>query len=467
MFASRIAFVDLETTGTSPAGARITEVGVVLVETEGSERRVSEWASLVNPGCRIPPEIVRLTGISDAMVAGAPRFEQIAGELAERLAGAVFVAHNARFDYGFLRAEFARVGIDFAARTLCTVRLSRALFPDRESHSLDAIVARFGLATDARHRALADARLTLAFVDRVYARLPRTRVEAAIERLIKQPALPPKLAPEAIAALPHAPGVYLMYGMNAAPIYIGKSKDLRARVMAHFSADLSKASEARLAQEVERIEWEETAGEFGALLREAELVRSREPLHNRRLRRNDAPCVVALTPEGRLQFASAAEVPAPELPAWHGPFASRSVARSMIAKRVREEGLCETTLGLARAPAGANTPCFARQLQRCRGACVGEESLAEHARRAAAAFAAWRIPAWPHVGAIALVERDPARLMEAWHVFDAWCHLGTVANLDAALELARKAPRRFDAEVLRLLRSAHASPAWALETVAL
>ncbi|MFN7887213.1 MAG: PolC-type DNA polymerase III, partial [Betaproteobacteria bacterium] len=159
LFAPRLAFVDVETTGTSPSRERVTEVGVVLVEADGAERRVAEWSSLVNPGVPIPPEIQWLTGITNEMVRAAPRFADIAADLAARLHEAVFVAHNARFDYGFLRAEFARVGIDFRARTLCTVRLSRALYPERGPHSLDAIVARLGLDAAGRHRALGDARM--------------------------------------------------------------------------------------------------------------------------------------------------------------------------------------------------------------------------------------------------------------------------------------------------------------------
>lgn len=460
MFASRIAFVDLETTGASPQSARITEVGIVLVETGPEGERVSEWASLVNPGCRIPPDIQWLTGISDAMVRDAPAFAELAPAIAEQLAGAIFVAHNARFDYGFLRTEFSRAGIDFHARTLCTVRLSRHLYPDRGAHSLAAIIERFGIATDARHRALADARATLAFVRKLYERLPRATVEDAVRLLLKHPSTPPQLPAGAIDALPHAPGVYLMFGANEAPIYIGKSVDLRARVAAHFADDHRRASEQHLAQEVQRIEWEETAGETGALLREAQLIKTRLPAHNRRLRRNADGYFIAIDATGRPQFRAAHEVAPQDLAEHHGPFASRAVARSMLAKLAREEQLCLRTLGLEKRSKGEadDTPCFARQLRRCRGACTGDETLAEHTERLRVAMAAWRLPPWPHAGAIALVERDTRRHAEDWHVFDAWCHLGTVKTLDAALELAAGAPREFESDACRILRAALAAP---------
>src|SRR5678816_175626 len=120
-----IAIVDVETTGTRPSLDRITEIAVL--EVDGFEV-TSRWSTLVNPGAAIPAEIQALTGITREMVAGAPRFADLADELGTRLAGRLFIAHNARFDYGFVRSEFQRAGLDFKARTLCSVRLSRRLY---------------------------------------------------------------------------------------------------------------------------------------------------------------------------------------------------------------------------------------------------------------------------------------------------------------------------------------------------
>src|SRR4051812_2896077 len=149
-----LAVVDLETTGTRPAADRITEIGVL--EVRGFEV-VSEWSTLVNPGVSVPSEVQALTGITYPMLAGAPRFAELARDLHERLAGRVFVAHNARFDYGFLRREFDRAGIKFHARAVCSVRLSKRLYPRERGHDLDSLIARHGIRCDARHRALGDA----------------------------------------------------------------------------------------------------------------------------------------------------------------------------------------------------------------------------------------------------------------------------------------------------------------------
>lgn len=197
-FAPKVAFVDVETTGTSPQSARVTEVGVVLVRQapRGSADHaptVEHWDSLVDPGVPVPPGIRRLTGITDRMLDGAPRFADIAQPLLERLDGAVFVAHQASFDYGFIRRELGRAGVEFHAPTLCTVRLSRLLFPERSPHSLDAIVARFGIAATDRHRALGDARALWEFVRTLYRRLPKATVDDAVRSLIRRPAQPAPL----------------------------------------------------------------------------------------------------------------------------------------------------------------------------------------------------------------------------------------------------------------------------------
>jgi len=297
LFAPALAFVDLETTGTTAATDAITEIGIVRIQTDPCDElslRVSEWSALVNPGIPIPPEIQALTGITNAMVRNAPSFSQVADKVAAMTADALFVAHNARFDYGFLKHAFARLQRRFSARVLCTVRLSRRLYPEEPQHNLDSVIARHGLAIDGRHRALGDARVLWTFVQALYRDLAPEAIEAAARRVLKTPSLPPQLAPDALDALPEAPGVYRFYGLNTLPLYIGKSANLRERVGAHFSSDYRSATDLRLSTEIQRIEFEETAGEIGALLREAALVKSLLPAHNHALRRKADSGVLAL-----------------------------------------------------------------------------------------------------------------------------------------------------------------------------
>ncbi len=187
---SSLAIVDLETTGGQPACDRVTEIGVI--EVDGFEV-TSEWSTLVNPGTAIPPPIQALTGITSEMVAAAPTFRELAGELYERLAGRVFVAHNARFDYGFLRREFERAGLKFMAKTVCTVRLSRRLYGEHDSHNLDSLIGRHDIACRARHRALGDADVVWQFL-RIAAHEHGDEIlNVAARQVARQATLPPHI----------------------------------------------------------------------------------------------------------------------------------------------------------------------------------------------------------------------------------------------------------------------------------
>ncbi|MET0682979.1 MAG: exonuclease domain-containing protein [Casimicrobiaceae bacterium] len=452
LFAPTLAFVDLETTGTTAATDAITEIGIVRVESDPAglaSPRVTEWSTLVNPGVPIPPEIQALTGITNAMVRNAPPFSHVADEVATRTADALFVAHNARFDYGFLKHAFARQQRAFSARVLCTVRLSRRLYPDEARHNLDSVIARHELSVDARHRALGDARALWTFVQALYRDHAPDAIEAAAKRVLKTPSLPPQLPPDALDALPEAPGVYLFYGLNALPLYIGKSTNLRERVGAHFSSDYRSATDLRLSAEIRRIEFEETAGEIGALLRESALVKSMLPAHNHALRRK-AESGVLLLPAlpGPPTYLSAAGIEPGDLAGRFGPFASKRQARETLRSLASEHALCWKSLGLEKRLG----PCFARQVKRCAGACVGAESAEAHHERLGQALAAHAIPRWPFAGLAAIRERALLGERTDVHVIRDWCWLGTAQDEGELGRLVEAPPRpAFDADIARLL----------------
>jgi DNA polymerase III subunit epsilon len=274
---SPLVFVDLETTGGSVGEHRITEVGVVEVVAG----QVTRWSTLVDPRQSIPPFIQQLTGITDQMVQGAPTFEQIAPALLQRLEGKLFVAHNAAFDRGFLRAEFERAGFSFNPDFLCTVRLSRALFPAEKRHGLDALVERHALVPSDRHRALADADLIWQFWQRLPALVPQETLGTQIERLTRRHQLAGEITDDLIDTAPAGHGVYAFYGENDLPLYVGRSVRVRQRVRAHLSGERRSSREQRMAQQVRRVEWRATGGEFGALLVEAQWIATLRPAFNR------------------------------------------------------------------------------------------------------------------------------------------------------------------------------------------
>jgi DNA polymerase III subunit epsilon len=338
MFTSSFAVVDLETTGMTATVDRITEIGILTV-VDG--KVVEEWSTLVNPECSIPAEIQSLTGISNAMVRDAPTFRDLAAAVHARLINHIFVAHNARFDYGFLKNEFRRLDLKFTADVLCTVRLSRRLYPAFKSHSLDALRERHQLTTDHRHRALGDARAAWQFIETAMREHGADEMASAVNVLLKMPSLPPQLSPGALDDLPEGPGVYTFYGVNDLPIYIGKGNNIRSRVRAHFSSDHRSANDQRLSVEIRRIAFEETAGELGALLRESTLVKTQMPLRNHALRRNQALAFVRLKDSASLPDVIAVnEVDFADTDNLFGPFPSKSRARAALLSLAADHGLC-------------------------------------------------------------------------------------------------------------------------------
>lgn len=442
--------VDLETTGSRASWDRITEIGLIEIDADGVVR---EWSTLVNPGVSIPATIQWLTGISNETVASAPRFEDLAPALHARLAGRLFIAHNARFDYGFLRNEFGRCGLRFFTRPLDTVRLSRALYPDASGHSLDALIARHGLVTEQRHRALGDARAVWAFLGRVEAECGGERLAAVLAELRKRPSLPPYLE-DNLDALPETPGVYFFYGEGDALLYVGKSKNLQARVPVHFAGSDTSTRALRLAQQVRRVDWEETAGELSALLREARLVKERQPLFNRRLRREGRLCSLRLAEDGegvlRPEVVFAADMKGVP-PRLFGLFASPAAAHKKLREIATEHGLCLYATGVEKRGA---RPCSARQLRRCAGHCAGVESTLAHNLRFTDALQALALRVWPWQGPVGVVEECAENGRREIQVVDNWCWLGT-ATCDGELADVLAAPPRpvFDRDTYSLLVS--------------
>jgi DNA polymerase-3 subunit epsilon len=275
-----IVFVDLETTGATFGVDRITEIGIVEVGPLG----VSQWTSLVNPQRPIPAFVQQLTGITDAMVRDAPTFEQLASGLLERLNGRLFVAHNAHFDHGFLKGEFRRMGLRFAPDVLCTVQLSRAVYPAQSRHGLDALIERHALVPSARHRALADADLLWQFWQHLHRANAPDAMRAHLERVTRRFQLAAHIDEDTIEQIAAGCGVYMFYGDDDTPLYAGRSVRLRQRVRSHLVGPRRSAIDLRLAALVRRLEWRATGGEIGALLAEAQWIANARPAHNRPLK---------------------------------------------------------------------------------------------------------------------------------------------------------------------------------------
>jgi len=444
-----LVLIDVETTGANPVRDRVTEIAVLRIERGAI---VERWESLVNPECPIPSLIQRLIGITDEMVAGAPTFAELADEVRTRLGSAVFVAHNARFDYGFICSEFARIGQTFDAPVLCTVKLSRALYPEHHRHGLDALIARHGFICDARHRAMGDTEVLWQFARLVSDAFPADMLARAVERAMKQPARPAELPVGVLEGLPEAPGVYFLYGDNDQLLYIGHSPSLRARVTEHFSPKV-KGKDADLARRVRRVDWEESAGELTALLRETDLLRRRRPPHNRPASGGDEAFGLQLLPgRKRPPILQRVTLAGSDPAAWedvHGAFRTRQEADKLLSELAHAYQLCPRRLGLEFGSSGA---CSAHLAKRCAGVCAGKESIAAHDERLAGALGAVKLRAWPWAGAVFVTERCAHSGSEAFHLLDRWCHLGSADSTAGLAQLHAERPsRRFDLDIYRIL----------------
>jgi DNA polymerase III subunit epsilon len=424
MFSQSLAIVDVETTGATPSHDRITEIGVIRVERG---KLVEEWSSLVNPQTHIPPAIETLTGITNKMVAAAPTFRLIAEEVRARLEGRLFVAHNARFDYGFIKNELRRVGVDFRSKLLCTVRLSRRLYPAYSHHNLDAIIDRHSLNCTARHRALGDVRALWQFLQKISSENDPVDVAAAVRFQTGRPNLPSRLNALALDEIPDASGVYLIYGDNDLPLYVGKSVNLRSRVFSHFYGGHRSSQDMKISQQVTRVDWIETTGPLGALIKESQLIKQLTPIHNKRLRSGQDVWTFRIDSDPKsacaVSLASGECIDARNLDNHYGLFKSKRAATETLRELGALNLLCLKRLGLEK----GQGPCFAYQLKRCKGYCVGAETALAHDIRLFEAFAPLKIKTWPFKGKIGIREKHASNGREDVHVFDHWCYLGPMS----------------------------------------
>lgn len=380
------AIIDVETTGGRANRDRVIDVGIVLFD---GLRIIDQWESLVNPETYIPRGITELTGITQEMVADAPRFHEIARKVVEMTEGHIFVAHNARFDYSFLREEFARLGYTFTRKQLCTLRLSRQAFPGFSSYGLDNLCFTLGINNQARHRALGDALATTELLSQILSQEDNyTRAEDIINLGIREALLPANLSLEKIHALPDACGVYYFHNTEGDVIYVGKSINIQKRIAEHFADKTEKAR--KLQQMVHEVSYEVTGSELVALLLESHEIKRLRPTINRAQRQRLFPYVVHTWINGGgyqcfgVHQATAGSRQKLEILA---DYPKISNARNhLLAMQARFE-LCSHLLT---ASSNGSGPCFHYHLKQCSGACIGQEKPTSYNERAQQAAEALR-----------------------------------------------------------------------------
>lgn len=441
-----IAVVDVETTGGSPSAHRIIEIGIIRISGGRIARR---YQSVVDPGCPIPPFIQRLTGITTAETDAAPAFGDIAEEVTGLLKDAIFMAHNVRFDYGFVRQELARLGRSYSARTLCSARLSRALYPQHRHHDLGSLIERFDLRVHRRHRALDDVEAVVAFIDKAVSELGDAAVRQAAERLLGNRAAQTGLPASVFDDLPEAPGVYVLRDAEGRALYVGKSLDIRQRVLSHLYADHTSKRELEMTQRIAGIEHHRTPGELSALLLESEMVKRLDPVYNRRLRKVLGPLCALRSADARgyptvILERYRADIRDDDVIAFHH---SVHQARSALRRAADDHGLCPRLLGLETGK-GA---CFASHLGKCRGACTGREPAEVYQRRFASAFPEEGPLYWPYRSVLALEESagDSGEVL----LVDRWRIIGRI-RYEEGCRRVEHLPGQLDPDTLTILRRA-------------
>ncbi len=445
---TKLAFLDIETTGGSLRSDRIIEIGILRVEDNKLKKKVN---FLIDPEAYLPKEITRLTGITESMLRGAPTFSQIKDEILETLKDCTLVAHNASFDYGFLKNELKRFGTPFSAKRICTVKLSRALYPEHRSHNLDSIISRFNLSCNGRHRALGDARVLWDFYNIVCKTFPEEKLHEAINFNLRRPNVPLNINPKILEDLPEEPGVYIFQG-NDMPLYVGKSRNIRRRVLSHFSNNHHSTTEMKILQQTTNIETIVTTGELSALLLESELVKKMQPLFNRKLRKSRELTVLKLTDKPSSYHTLSIEVASDILPDEISKvvtvFKNKKQATEYLRNLARDNSLCEKLLGLEK----TKKSCFGHQLGRCLGACVGKENFLKYNIRLTQAISNKRIKPWPFSGPILIREEALTSQDSTGFLINKWCFLGTLKQKQG-LETEDMQTSTFDMDTYRILHS--------------
>ncbi len=365
--------IDIETTGGNFKNGKITEVAIYLHD---GKKVVEEFVSLINPEQSIPAYITQLTGITNQMVRNAPKFYEVARQIVDITEGSVFVAHNAAFDYGFIMAEFEALGFAFERETLCTVKLSRKLLPGYKSYSLGKLCEELGISNDARHRAAGDALATISLFEILLEKNDGLLLPWDGSNFFSVKELHPQLKMDKVKSLPKKVGVYYFYNEKADLIYIGKSKDIKHRILTHLGSP--KAQKAvRMKQEVADVDFELTGSELVALLKESAEIKHNKPVYNKAQRKNrfHYGLFEFKDRKGYVRFNIA---PNDGRVTPISSFESQNEAKDFLFKKVEEFNLCQKLCGLS----DSASACFQYQLKNCNGACIQMEPCDEYNMRA-------------------------------------------------------------------------------------
>lgn len=368
---TQFAIVDIETTGTIHDG-KITEIAIIIHD---GTKEVDRFTTLLNPQRAIDRYVVKLTGITDSMVADAPLFEEYAEKILEMTKDRVFVAHNVSFDYGFLKKEFGALNIEFKRETLDTIDICRRIIPGLPSYSLGKLCASLGIEMDSHHRALDDTAATATLFQKLFQKDPKT-VLSRIKPDMPDVRIPPNLPASELDKLPTTAGVYYFYDGDEQILYVGKSINLKKRVLSHFHPK-EKKKWAELWKAVHSVSYEETGSELVALLLESQEIKKLQPPINYSQKKVNFKYAIyeSADDEGYIKLdikRKKKELGEPllEIRNYHE-------GKRLLLRQAKKHELCQCLMGLHR----LNGRCFHYQIKNCRGSAMGFESADEYNQR--------------------------------------------------------------------------------------
>jgi DNA polymerase-3 subunit epsilon len=368
------AIVDIETTGGYADNHRITEIAIY--HYDGLQIK-NVFHSLLNPGRKVPQFITGLTGITSKMVEEAPEFSEMADEIFLYLKDRVFVAHNAHFDYSFIKKEFETIGVNWQTKKLCTVRLARKIIPGLESYSLGRLAESLGIKIPDRHRAGGDAQATAKIFDVLVKRDNSGVITKALKRNSGETILPPNLAKEDFDRLPAKAGVYYFLDGRGQVIYVGKALNIKKRIAGHFTGEAREWNRSNIRNEIHHITYELTGSELIALILESQEIRRLWPKYNlaQKYKTEEWGVYDYEDRNGYLRFCVnvVSRGTKPLI-----TFSSKGDAWNFMWEKVKAYDLCPKHSGLQL----AKGLCFSHQSGSCKGACQGVESVKKYNKRA-------------------------------------------------------------------------------------
>jgi len=358
------AIVDIETTGLSPQKDKIIEIAIYIHD---GEKIIDEYSTLINPEIFISDYITRINGITNKMVANAPKFYEVAKDIVNYTKDKIFVAHNASFDYNFIRSEFKSLGYNFSCTNLCTVKLSRKIIPKQKSYSLGNLCNTLNIQINNRHRAAGDALATVRLFELLLQK-DKTLGQQKSSKFYNVEA-------SVISNLPEETGVYYLHNQQGEIIYVGKSKNIRTRVFSHFSNENTSRA-LKMADEIFDISYELTGSELIALLLESNEIKNHKPKYNRLQRRTTNNSGIFTSVDEYNYICFRVESIDKEIPLIS--FNSNKEAKERLFELSEKYNLCQKLCGLY----DSQGACFYYQLKQCKGACIQKEPTEQYNMRA-------------------------------------------------------------------------------------